>query len=70
MTPMRISGDPGRGPCRSQPTHGSRLGTASLDPPGQVVAGHVGTWRVVYTVGSYGVDEGGTIKIAQRFVSD
>lgn len=46
------------------------LGTATLDPSGPVVAGSVGTWTLVYTVGSYGIDEGGTIKIAQRFASD
>lgn len=47
-----------------------RLGTVRLEPSGPVVAGSVGQWRLVYTVGSYGVDEGGTIKLAQRFASD
>ena len=47
-----------------------RLGTVTLDPAGPVVAGSVGQWTLVYTVGSYGVDEHGTIKLVQRLVSD
>lgn len=47
-----------------------RLGTVSLDPPGPVVAGSVGQWTLTYTVGSYGLDEGATIKLVQRLVSD
>mgnify|MGYP001985336426 CR=1 FL=1 len=47
-----------------------RLGKVSLCPGGPVVAGTVGQWVLTYTVGSYGVDEGGTIKLAQRFASD
>ena len=47
-----------------------KLGSVQLEPSGSVRAGHVGTWRLVFTVGGYGVDEGGTIKIAQRFASD
>jgi hypothetical protein len=47
-----------------------RLGKASLDPPGPVVAGCFGTWTITFTVGSLGIDEGGTIKLAQRYASD
>ncbi|MFZ1754075.1 MAG: DUF3604 domain-containing protein, partial [Caldilineaceae bacterium] len=47
-----------------------RLGTVTLDPPGPVVAGSIGQWTFTYTVGSYGIDEGGTLKLAQRFASD
>lgn len=47
-----------------------RLGTAELTPSGPVVAGSVGEWTIRLTVGSYGIDEGGTIKVAQRFASD
>lgn len=47
-----------------------RLGTVELLPHAPVVAGSVGQWTLVYTVGSYGVDEGGTLKLAQRFASD
>ena len=47
-----------------------RLGTLTLDPPGPVVAGSIGQWKLVYTVGSYGIDEGGTLKLSQRFAAD
>lgn len=47
-----------------------RLGTVTLHPSGPVVAGTVGEWTLVYTVGRYGIDEGGTIKIARRFAGD
>lgn len=47
-----------------------RLGRVSISPEGPVVAGVVGEWTLVYTVGSYGIDEGGTIKVARRFASD
>ena len=47
-----------------------RLGEVVLEPSGPVTAGQFGTWRLRYTVGAYGVDEGGTIKVAQRFASD
>jgi hypothetical protein len=47
-----------------------RLGRVTLTPAGSIVAGQVGQWTLVYTVGSYGVDEGGTIKIARRFAGD
>ena len=48
----------------------TRLGTVRLEPVGPVVAGSCGTWTLTLTVGSYGIDEGGTIKVAQRFASD
>ncbi len=47
-----------------------RLGHVTLSPPGPVVAGTVGEWTLTYTVGSYGIDEGGTIKLAKRFAGD
>ncbi|MEX1368372.1 MAG: DUF3604 domain-containing protein, partial [Nannocystaceae bacterium] len=47
-----------------------RLGTVTVSPDGPVVAGTVGEWTLTYTVGSYGIDEGGTIKIARRFAGD
>ncbi len=47
-----------------------RLGHVTLDPSGAVVAGSMGQWTLTYTVGSYGVDEGGTIKLSQRFAND
>ncbi len=47
-----------------------RLGHVALSPEGPVVAGNLGQWTLTYTVGSYGIDEGGTIKVARRFASD
>ncbi|MBL4685439.1 MAG: DUF3604 domain-containing protein [Nannocystaceae bacterium] len=47
-----------------------RLGTVTLNPNAPIVAGSTGQWIVMYTVGSYGIDEGGTIKVARRFASD
>ncbi len=47
-----------------------RLGHVTLHPQGPVVAGTVGEWTLVYTVGAYGIDEGGTIKLARRFAGD
>jgi hypothetical protein len=47
-----------------------RLGHVSLSPDDPIVAGAVGQWTLTYVVGSYGIDEGGTIKIARRFASD
>ena len=47
-----------------------RLGRVTLSPSEPVVAGAFGEWTLTYVVGSYGIDEGGTIKIARRFASD
>lgn len=47
-----------------------RLGRVELSPHQPVVAGRFGEWTLVYTVGSYGIDEGGTLKVARRFASD
>ncbi len=47
-----------------------RLGTVTLEPTVPVVAGSVGQWTFTYRVGSYGIDEHGTIKLVQRFASD
>ena len=43
-----------------------RLGTVTLEPCAPVVAGSYQQWTLTLTVGSYGIDERGTIKIAQR----
>ena len=48
----------------------SGLGSVTIEPLTPVVAGSVGQWTVTLTVGSAGVDEGGTIKLCQRFASD
>ena len=49
---------------------GRYIGWAELEPSGPVVAGSVGTYTLIYHVGEYGVDDGGTLKIAWRFASD
>ena len=48
----------------------TRLGTVKVDPCTPVVAGSTGQWTIRLAVGAAGIDEGGTIKIAQRFASD
>src|SRR3982751_351539 len=48
----------------------TRLGHVTVSPDSPAVAGSVGTWTVTLTVGSVGIDEGGTIKVCQRFASD
>ena len=48
----------------------SWLGSAEIEPISKVVAGSHGTWRLVYHVGEYGIDDGGSIRIAHRSVSD
>lgn len=45
-------------------------GYAEIEPSGPVVAGSVGTWRITYRAGLYGVDDGGVIKVVWRFASD
>jgi len=45
-------------------------GWAELNPPARVVAGSVGSFTLTYHVGCYGIDDGGTVKIAVRFASD
>lgn len=47
-----------------------QLGTVTMEPSQPIVAGEVGTWTIVYTVGTFGIDEGGTIKIARRLAND
>ena len=48
----------------------SWLGSEEIEPSGKVVAGSYGTWRLVYHVGEYGIDDGGSIRVAHRSVSD
>jgi hypothetical protein len=46
------------------------LGTAEISPNEKVIAGSHGTWKLVYHVGKYGIDDGGSIRVAHRSVSD
>jgi hypothetical protein len=52
------------------PAAAARLGSVTIDPATPVVAGSVSCWTITLTVGTLGIDEGGTIKVAQRFASD
>jgi len=47
-----------------------RLGKVVLESSGPVVAGSMGQWKLVYTAGSYGIDEGGTLMLVQRTACD
>lgn len=47
-----------------------RIGTVYLEPSDPIVAGSIGQWRLVFTAGSYGVDEGGTIILSKRTACD
>jgi len=43
---------------------------ACIEPAEPIRAGQVGQWTITYTVGEYGMDEGSTLKLAQRYASD
>jgi hypothetical protein len=47
-----------------------RLGTTRLKETADVIAGSMGTWTLTYTVGSYGIDSGGQLKVAFPLVTD
>lgn len=46
------------------------LGSAHIEPDDPIIAGSCGEWTITYTVGEYGMDEGSTLKLAQRYASD
>ncbi|MHB1393771.1 MAG: DUF3604 domain-containing protein [Clostridia bacterium] len=46
------------------------LGMASISPQGDVPAGSVGTWQITYTLGQYGMDDGGQLQLMWIGVSD
>ncbi|MDP3385838.1 MAG: DUF3604 domain-containing protein [Eubacteriales bacterium] len=46
------------------------LGTVKMSNIDHVVAGVVDTWQIDYTVGKYGIDDTGSIKVAWRNPSD
>jgi hypothetical protein len=48
----------------------SWLGWAELEPIEDAVAGGYSTWRLTYHAGRYGIDDGGSIRVARRSVSD
>jgi len=46
------------------------LGRAVIEPKGAFPAGYTGTWKITYTAGKYGIDDGGSIIVARRSMSD
>lgn len=46
------------------------MGRVVLSPAGDVTAGEVSSWTFTFTAGKYGIDEGGSFRIAWRSVSD
>jgi len=48
----------------------SWLGRAEIEPNADVNAGSIVTLTLTYTVGKFGIDDGGSIRIARRGVSD
>jgi hypothetical protein len=50
--------------------HAEDLGEATIDPDGSFKAGELGTWRITYTVGRFGMDDGASILVAQRDMTD
>ncbi|MCW3978404.1 MAG: DUF3604 domain-containing protein, partial [Candidatus Bathyarchaeota archaeon] len=48
----------------------SWLGWAEIEPKTDAIAGGLGSWKITYHVGGLGIDDGGSIRIARRSVSD
>ena len=46
------------------------LGTVSVAPIDPIVVGTFGTWTITYTIGAYGIDVGGGLKIGMRRMAD
>jgi len=46
------------------------LGTVSVAPINPIVVGILGTWTLTFTVGVYGIDVGGGLKIGMRRMAD
>jgi hypothetical protein len=46
------------------------MGSATLDPSGSFEAGSLQSFTLVYTAGSFGIDDTGSIKIGFRFATD
>lgn len=47
-----------------------RLGKIDLSPAEAVIAGQMAEWKLTYTAGNYGVDEGGVLMLVQRIAAD
>lgn len=48
----------------------TKLGTATIQPTGAFPVSHTGTWILAYTVGTFGIDDGGSMIITRRAMSD
>lgn len=46
------------------------LGTVRVQPTDDIVVGTYGTWTITYTVGAYGIDVGGGLKVGTRRMAD
>lgn len=46
------------------------LGTMMISPDRDITAGEIFEWTFTYTAGKYGIDDGGSLRIAWRSVSD
>ena len=46
------------------------MGSATLEPSGPIEAGTFQSFKLVYTAGSFGIDDTGSIKIGFRFATD
>lgn len=46
------------------------LGTSTLSPLKDVCAGEISTWTFTFTAGEYGIDDGGTLVLCWKNVSD
>lgn len=46
------------------------MGTVELSPEKPVIAGEFSTWTITFTAGEYGIDDGGSLVIAWKSVSD
>ena len=48
----------------------AELGSVTVTPSDDIVVGSYGTYTITYTVGAYGLDVGGGLKIGTRRMSD
>jgi hypothetical protein len=46
------------------------IGTLSVEPKESIVAGGYGEWRLMYTTGRYGIDNGGRLRLLFRYAWD
>ena len=46
------------------------VGKVNVSPKKPIIAGSYGTWKIIYTVGKFGVDNGGRLKLVWKNASD